>query len=120
MAPAGPILLLVEDDPTTRRILTRLLLKLGRAVLAVATVREAMDALDPVPSVIVLDLDLPDGRGEAILRHVREHRLHARVVVCSACGDPQRLEDLHRLAPDAYLPKPIEFPQLLDACRVEG
>lgn len=115
---AGGILLLVEDDAPTRRALSRLLALAGRAVVTAATVTEALEALDSGPACIVLDLDLPDGRGEMVLRHVREMGLAAHVVVCSACVSEERLASVRTLRPDALLRKPVDFAELLGACGV--
>jgi CheY-like chemotaxis protein len=53
--------LIVEDDPTTRNVLTDLLEQDGRAVLTAADGQEALDRLmdPPRPSLILLDLSMP-------------------------------------------------------------
>jgi CheY-like chemotaxis protein len=96
--------------------MARLLARAGRVVIATSTVTEALEALNRGPRCIVLDLDLPDGRGEAVLRHVRERGLAVPVVVCSACGSEERLDTVRALGPAALLRKPIDVRDVLRAC----
>lgn len=109
-------LLVVEDDAWTRYALTRLLGRHGWSVVAVPTVAEALEWLPTAPVCIILDLALPDGTGEAVLRGVREAGLGSRVVVCTAIMDEGRLEGLRPLTPDAIIHKPLLMSALLDAC----
>ena len=108
--------LIVDDDPGTRLALARLFEGRGLRVVAASTVTEALALLQTQPASVVLDLDLPDGRGELILRTVREQGLPLRVCVCTAAVDPARLENVARLGPDALLAKPVEFEVLVAAC----
>jgi CheY-like chemotaxis protein len=58
-------ILIVEDDPGSRRALTNVLEDRGYSVAAVGTVTEALGLLRhrPLPQLIVLDLMLPDMEG---------------------------------------------------------
>jgi len=100
-------LLLVEDHPDTRRLLRRMLTIRGWDVLEAATMAEGLAQLDPPPDCIVLDLMLPDGGGETILRRVRIEGLPTRVVVNTGTDDPARLNEVSYMRPDAVLPKPL-------------
>ena len=85
-----------------------------------ATVAEGLDLLDPPPDCLVLDLMLPDGGGEAILRKVREDDLPTRVVaVTTGSNDPARLAVVKELNPDVLLSKPIDPSVLLRVCEAE-
>src|SRR4051794_16478726 len=101
------ILLLVEDHQATREVLRRILALSGWEVLEAATVAEGLAQLDCPPDCIVLDLDLPDGPGEAILRKVRMDRLPIRVVVSTGNPDSGRLREVSYMRPDAVLHKPL-------------
>jgi DNA-binding response OmpR family regulator len=70
--------------------------------------------LDQSPDCVILDLMLPDGEGEAILRTIRAERRPIRVVVASAVSDENRLEAVEQLEPDAILTKPIRMGELLE------
>jgi DNA-binding response OmpR family regulator len=112
------VLMLVEDDPTTRRALGGIFAMKGWAVCLAASVSEAMALLDHglEADMLVLDLMLPDGPGEDILRRVRSANLKTVVVICSATHDPARMGKLENLAPDAVLPKPVDLERLLSLC----
>ena len=58
-------ILIVEDDPGSRRALTNVLQDRGYSVAAVGTVTDAFERLGelPLPELIVLDLMLPDMEG---------------------------------------------------------
>src|SRR3954470_17956989 len=87
----------------------------GIAVEA-ATVAEGLAQLDPPPDCIVLDLELPDGPGEAILRKVRMERLPIRVFVSSGMRDSARLSEVGAMRPDAFLQKPLDSAGLQMLC----
>jgi len=68
--------LIVEDHDGMRMALGGLFRKVGWEVVAVATVAEGLTALDrPSPDCAIVDLQLPDGGGEAIVRKVRAAHL---------------------------------------------
>lgn len=111
-------LLVVDDDPTTRFALKTLFTRQGWRVAVAATVAGALDALrlGPAPPYLILDLNLPDGQGERVLRAVREARLPTRVLVCSGLVDGRRLAGVMALEPDALLAKPIDPGPVMQLC----
>src|SRR3982751_3177623 len=68
------------------------------------------------PDCIVLDLELPDGPGETILRKVRLERLPIRVVVNTGMPESGRLSEVSYMRPDAVLQKPLDAAGLLTIC----
>jgi DNA-binding response OmpR family regulator len=98
-------LLVVDDDATTRFALHSLFTRQGWKV-AVAN-----------PHCMILDLNLPDGRGESVLRAVRESHLPTDVAVCSGVEDPGRLSTVLAMHPDAMLAKPLELGSILHFCQ---
>jgi DNA-binding response OmpR family regulator len=109
-------MLLVEDHEETRTLLRRILSLCGWQVAEAATVAEGLDRLDPPPDCLVLDLMLPDGDGETVLRKVREAHLPTRVIINTAEHDPRRLREVSDLKPDAILPKPLDSKSLRTIC----
>lgn len=109
-------LAIVEDHDSTRWLLAKLLERKGWEVQTAATIAEGFALLEPRPDCLILDLMLPDGDGEVILRHVREHDLGTRVVVTTGTGDEDRLEAVRGLRPDAVLRKPIDLDEVCRAC----
>jgi len=110
-------ILIIEDDGPTRNILRLIFRRKGWEVLSAGTVAEGLSLLEesPTPNCLLLDLDLPDGRGETILQKVREDRLPVRVAVCSGMGDPIRWSTIRSLDPEALLPKPIDVGEVCSA-----
>src|SRR5262249_26961451 len=112
-------LLLVDQDTGTRTVTRRMLALClpGWAIEEAGTLAEGLARLDPPPDCLVLDLDLPDGAGEDLLRRVRVEHLPTRVVVSTGAGDARRLGEVSRLGPDALVPKPLDAAGLTAICR---
>jgi DNA-binding response OmpR family regulator len=64
--------LIVEDHRGFRFALGGLFRRVGWDVEAVGTVAEGLAALEPPPGCAAVDLDLPDGDSEALVRRVKE------------------------------------------------
>src|SRR4051794_1538319 len=109
-------LLIVEDDVGTRIALSRLLGRRGWSVSTASCMSEGIDLIGSEPACILLDLDLPDGTGEGVLRAIRRAGLRSRVIVSTAATDHARLERLKELEPDAIIHKPVDVDNLLEAC----
>ena len=102
-------LLVVDDDHFTRLALNAFFTRGGWRVSLAATVAEAIPLLSQGPHQLILDLDLPDGGGEAVLAAARSHGREIRVMVCSGVSDRGRLERVERLNPDVLMSKPIDL-----------
>lgn len=105
----GYRILVVEDNEASRKALHRLLDHRGWVVTVAKTVAEAMESLNPPPHCILLDLMLPDGGGEEVLRRVRGDNLPTKVAVCTGTNDAVRLAMVKDMDPDALFQKPIDF-----------
>jgi two-component system, response regulator RegA len=111
------VLLIVEDHDTTRTILARLMTLRGYDVRMARTVAEGLDQVETEPDFLILDLCLPDGAGEAILRRIRDANLRTRVAVTTAMQDGPRLDAVRGLGPDALLTKPVALDDLCRVCQ---
>ena len=69
-------ILIIEDHEPTRHALRSLLMRRGHDIIEAGTIAEGLASLDrhPLPDCVVLDMDLPDGGGETVLRAIREDR----------------------------------------------
>ncbi len=120
--PEGPLpplrILLVEDNPDSRRVLARLLGHKGHRVTPASSVASALDAAaDCGPfDMVISDLGLPDGSGLDVMRHVL-----SRGPVCGIALSGYGREDDVRRAREAgfssHLTKPVDFPCLEDEIR---
>ena len=115
MADAGPVLLIVEDDESLRRILARHLRTLGYRVEEAASAEEAVRSLvgGVRPDLVVLDINLPGDTGWDLLRGpALEAAGSPRVVVASATTVRRR--QLAEFDVAGYLPKPFPLDTLVD------
>jgi PleD family two-component response regulator len=77
-----PVVLLVDDDPTTLHMLSGMLQQEGIVTLNADTVEKARSvAADEAFDLAVLDVHLPDGNGLDLCRWVRQHPACAGVPV---------------------------------------
>src|SRR4051794_17850845 len=84
-------ILIIDDHEATRKVLRSILRRKGYEVTEAGTIAGGLallDLLSPPPVCVVLDMDLPDGRGETVLRAIREGHMPVRVAVCSGMSDP--------------------------------
>jgi DNA-binding response OmpR family regulator len=116
MGEEAQLILIVEDDESTRRVLGSLFRRRGWRVITAASLSEGVYLLDEDPDWVFLDLMLPDGDGENLLRVMRVHDLPSQVVVTTAVSDPARLAKVHDLQPDFMLQKPIDWDVVCRLC----
>jgi CheY-like chemotaxis protein len=106
--------MIVEDEQTTRRALSRLLSTCGYRPRSFGSAEEALGAitLGERPRVALVDLDLPGMSGLDFIRKIGELDPAVQPILVTAT-DEETL--FRRLAgrPIAYLRKPIDFETLL-------
>jgi diguanylate cyclase (GGDEF)-like protein len=108
-------LLVVEDDPEVRYLLTAILSGEGREVLAASNGEEARGCLEGAGvDLVVLDLILPDMDGRSLLSEMRSRAETAavQVIVVTARGGPESRQDCYGLGADAFVEKPFDPDQL--------
>ncbi len=102
-------IMLVEDDRPLAEALTTLLLAAGYAVDTVhdGASAEALGAVERF-DLVILDLNLPEMDGLAVLRAMRARSDDAAVMILTARGAPEdRVRGLN-LGADDYLTKPFD------------
>ncbi|MGZ8255489.1 MAG: response regulator, partial [Burkholderiaceae bacterium] len=119
--PAGgtagpPLVLIVDDSLTVRKITSRLLTREGFAVL---TAKDGVDALqvlaEHMPDVILLDIEMPRMDGFEFTKTLRNEPKQAHIPIIMITS---RTADKHRtraaeLGVDLYLGKPYQEEELL-------
>ena len=110
----GPKILIVDDEPNIRDLLTTSLRFAGFAVRAVGNGAQAISAvLEEEPDLIILDVMLPGLSGFDVLKQLREAGVRTPVLMLTARGDDvDRIVGLD-LGADDYLPKPFNPRELL-------
>jgi PAS domain S-box-containing protein len=107
---AGDRVLVVEDDPRDAGLVVALAEAAGLRTEVVGTLADALAALRyNRPIGLVVDLRLPDGRGETLLEAARDGLLARVPTIVVTVEDAARVE---ALGVDAYLTKPIDVERL--------
>jgi two-component system KDP operon response regulator KdpE len=115
---AGPLVLVVEDDPQMRRFLRASLSSHGYEVLEAETAASALALVTSrSPEVVLLDLGLPDQDGVTFARGVREWSRVPIIVISARGRETDKVEVLDAGADD-YLTKPFGVDELLARVRV--
>lgn len=111
-------LLVVEDEQPILDALLRLFRHAGFEAMGVRTATEALDGLrETSPSLVVLDLVLPDLDGFEVCRSIRRQLPYIPVVMLTARrGLEEKLVGLE-VGADAYLAKPFEPRELVAQVR---
>ena len=115
MASKQPILL-VEDNELNRDMLIRRLKRAGMEVIAAEDGQRALDLMrDEMPSVVLMDMNLPVKDGWTACREARQDESikHIPIIALTAHAlEADRLDALEAGCDD-YATKPVDFPGLL-------
>ena len=111
-----PRLLVIDDDENTRIAMHALFSRRGWQVGLASTVAEGLSRLQTAPRCIILDLNLPDGGGETVLREVRSKYPGTFVAVCSGSTDLLQLAEVRELRPELMLCKPVDIAPIERLC----
>jgi CheY-like chemotaxis protein len=104
-------ILIVEDNPLNRLLIRDILALRGHEVIEAATVDEARAALAAhKPDLLLLDVQIPGGGGEAVIREVRKRADLADlpIVAVTSLAMPGDRERLLGIGFQGYLSKPID------------
>ncbi|MBX3175341.1 MAG: response regulator [Gemmatimonadaceae bacterium] len=110
-----PTILLLEDEPSLRRLLERGLTKAGFAVRTAGNVAEALRELERMPkvSLVLTDAVLPDGGPRPLIERYRQRFPDGRVLVCSGYVPEDVLLEGIESASLAFLQKPFDTATLV-------
>lgn len=115
-------ILFAEDDPDFRETLgIKLRLEFpGTEIVCVENGREALSvAQQQVPSLALLDLQMPELDGMAVTKALRARPESAEVpiVILTAAGGPKEWQRLHQLGADRFLVKPVDMDDVVALIR---
>jgi CheY-like chemotaxis protein len=110
-------ILLVEDHPDTRYVLSRLLAGLGFEVTATGSVKEAVEAGSRQQFDLLLsDIGLPDGSGMDVMRQIAG-RHNLKGIALSGYGQDEDLRRSREAGFVTHLTKPVNIQTLQDVIR---
>ena len=112
----GPKILIVDDEPNIRDLLTTSLRFAGFAVRAVGNGAQAISAvLEEEPDLIILDVMLPDINGQAVCELIRKDPTMAdiKIICISGMVEEERIDELRAAGADDFLHKPLDIDELI-------
>ena len=114
-----PSILLVEDHPDMRSLLSDLLELGGYQVLTGRTGNEGLQALkaaESLPEAVISDLNMPQMDGLSLFDAIRTNPAWnpIRLILMSADPHDERLLTAEQHGVDALIPKPFSIQQLQD------
>ncbi len=111
-------ILIVDDDPSIRMVVTEALRRDGHDVRTAATVAEQVSMLEQfVPDVLITDVMLPDGNGLDLVPSILKKRPDLPVIVLSAQNTLTTAVRATEQGAFEYLPKPFDLDELCRAVR---
>jgi two-component system response regulator len=129
------VILLVEDNPDDVE-LTRIAFAKARIANQLVVASDGVEALDylfargrhasrnaaDLPSLVLLDLNLPKVNGREVLQAIRaDPRTHnLPVVVLTTSAEPFDVEASYALGVNSYIRKPVDFEQFVGAVKQVG
>lgn len=113
-----PLILIVEDDPPIRNLISVALEAHDYRYISAANAGNAiMEATSHNPDIVLLDLGLPDLDGVDVIRKIRSWSKMPIIVISARSDDRDKIDALDAGADD-YLTKPFSVDELLARLRV--
>ena len=124
MNPPLPPILLVEDNPMDLDLTLRAFNK-RRFINAIEVARDGEEALayvarwdagEPIPAVILLDINMPKVNGQEVLEQLKRHPVYRRipVVVLTSSREDRDLATAYDLGVNSYIEKPVSFNKFME------
>jgi len=103
------LVFIVDDEVSILKLLTHWVKsKWGYTVKTFANGTDALNSLSDNPSLVLLDIMLPDINGNEVLKKIKAHNEHIPVIMLSAQGSVEVALESIRLGAFDYFPKPID------------
>lgn len=115
------VVLIVEDEPMVRMLTVDMLDVLGWTALEAGAAGEALRLVEREQAqfaVALVDLGLPDRRGEDLVRDLRRLRPGLHVIVTTGRGEDDMDADLRAEPRVTFLGKPYQLADLEEALPV--
>ena len=113
--------LIVEDEPTPRKFLTKILRKHGYETVEAENLAIAHKVLDQdAADIVLLDIKLPDGSGFTLLDRIVQESPSLPVIVATGYGDIAMAVDAMQNGAFDFIAKPIDAPILIRSLENAG
>lgn len=120
MSIRGKEVLIIDDDPDVRRIISKILSNVGIVVSEVSNVKEALSALlKRRPHLVLLDLQMAPDTGYVFLEECKKRPIYSGIpiIVVSGVNDRQSISKAFAFGAKDYLVKPLNAALLLQKIR---
>lgn len=110
--------LVVDDELFVGELLKEYLAIIGYEVEAVSNGRDALSSIQQSPPhIVILDIRMPGMGGMEVLKSIKEKHSGINVIMLSAYGDPETINEALRLGADHYLQKPMNLKHLVETLK---
>ena len=104
-----PVILVVDDEPSLRRILTRILERDGYEVVAAGDAAEAREQLaSRTFDLVISDITMPGEDGLSLVRGIRSSWPDTATLIVSGVSDSEVAEHVLACGASGYLMKPFQ------------
>jgi len=111
-------LMVVDDDPVVRGLLSDILVPLGFNVLEASDAKVCLDELESCsPDLFVLDVTMPGMDGLTLAKLLRDRGYSTPIIMLSADAQENQRKPDEQAAFNQYLVKPVNNSALLDAIK---
>lgn len=115
--PATPLVLVVDDEPSVRRLIVRTLELEGFRTIEASDAPDAVSLLADTPDLVLLDVNLPTASGYDVLQQIRSTGDMPVILLTGNAAESDRIAGLD-LGADDYVAKPFSPGEL--AARVRS
>jgi DNA-binding response OmpR family regulator len=113
-------ILIVEDDTALQRYLKDYLTETGYSVKTFSRGSEVLKKINDIrPDLIVLDLNLPDLRGESLCAEIKKDFSDLPIIVLTGKTNMSDKLNAFQLGADDYVTKPFDAEELLARIKVQ-
>ena len=117
MDPSARTVLIVEDEDAIRRLVERLLRRVGYRTVAASGPNEAIALIHEhlAPDLVISDVVMPGGPASRVIDALAARGLHPPVIFMSGYSESVMLKKGIATDPGSFLPKPFTGDALLAA-----
>jgi CheY-like chemotaxis protein len=118
MCPVAQKILLVDDNPQLREIISRFLDEAGIPHEWAGDGREAWETIQTaVPVAVVTDVDMPNLNGLALCHQIKADQRTSKTPVLVMSGDPSHETRARAVGALEFMAKPLDLPQFVARLR---
>ncbi len=117
---SSPLVLVIDDDPSQRELLDRMLGAAGYTIVTAADGQAGLDAIAALkPDLVILDVMMPGLNGYQTCRALKTDPVTSSVpiILLTSKSQPTDAFWATQVGADAYLVKPVQLAPLLEHIR---